>query len=57
MIASLLSRKCMYDAGLSGLKRQGHVTVNKAVISRIYIVVQMWPFSSEQLLVDEVNPH
>ena len=38
------------------LKGQGHVTVNKPVISIIYIVVHMWPLCSAQILVDGVNP-
>ena len=38
------------------LKGQGHVTVNKPVISIIYIVVHMWPLCSVQILVDGVNP-
>ena len=37
------------------LKEQGHVTVNKSVISRIYIVAQMWPLCSVQIFVDGVN--
>ena len=39
-----------------GLKAQGHVTLNKPVISRIYIVFHMWSLYSAQILVDEVNP-
>ena len=39
------------------LKAQGHVTVNKPVISRIYIVARTWPLCSVQILVDGVNPH
>ena len=39
-----------------GLKAQGHVTVNKHVISIIYIVVHAWPLCSAQILVDGVNP-
>ena len=35
---------------------QGHVTVNKPVISIIYIVVHTWPLCSAQSLVDGVNP-
>ena len=38
------------------LKGQGHVTVNKPVISIIYIVVHTWPLCSAQILVDGVNP-
>ena len=38
------------------LKGQGHVTVNKPVISRIYIVAHMWPLCSTQISVDGVNP-
>ena len=37
------------------LKGQGQVTVNKPVISRIYIVAHTWPLCSVQILVDEVN--
>ena len=39
------------------LKAQGHVTVNKPVIYRIYIVSRTWPLCSVQILVDGVNPH
>ena len=38
------------------LKAQGHVTVNKPVISMIYIVSHTWPLCSAQILVDGVNP-
>ena len=38
------------------LKAQGHVTVNKPVISVIYIVTHTWPWCSAQILVDRVNP-
>ena len=42
------------------VKAQGHVTVNKLVISMIYIVAHMWPLCSAQILVDRrgggVNP-
>ena len=34
------------------LKGQGHVTVNKSAISRIYIVSHTWPLCSLQILVD-----
>ena len=34
------------------LKGQGHVTVNKPIISIIYIVANMWQLCSEQILVD-----
>ena len=33
------------------LKAQGHVTVNKPVISMIYIVAHTWPLCSAQILV------
>ena len=39
------------------LKGQGHVTVNKPVISRIHIVAHTWPLCSAYVLVDGVNPH
>ena len=39
------------------LKGQGHVTVNKPVISRIYIIGHTWALCSAQILVDGVNPH
>ena len=39
------------------LKRQGHISVNKPVISRVYIVAHTWPLCSEQIFVDGVNPH
>ena len=38
------------------LKALGHVTVNKPVISIIYVVVHTWPLCSAQILVDGVNP-
>ena len=38
------------------LKEQGHVTVNKPVISIIYIVSRTWPLCSAEILVDGVNP-
>ena len=38
------------------LKAQGHVTVNKPVISMIYIASHTWPLCSAQILVDGVNP-
>ena len=38
------------------LKGTGHVTVNKPVISIIYIVAHAWPLCSAQILVDGVNP-
>ena len=34
------------------LKEQGHLTVNKPVISRIYIVAHTWPLCSAQIVVD-----
>ena len=36
------------------LKGQGHVTVNKPVISIRYIVAHSWPLSSPQILEDGV---
>ena len=41
---------------VSNFKGQGHVTVNKPVISIIYIVARTWPLCSAQILVDGVNP-
>ena len=38
------------------LKVQGHITVNKPVISIIYIVAHTWQLCSAQILVDGVNP-
>ena len=38
------------------LKALGHVTVNKLLISKIYIVSHTWPLCSAQILVDGVNP-
>ena len=38
------------------LKAQGYITVNKPVISIIYIVTHTWPLCSAQILVDGVNP-
>ena len=38
------------------LKGQGHVTVNKPVISIIYIVAHTWPLCPTQILVAGVNP-
>ena len=37
------------------LKGQGHVTVNRPVISMVYIVAHTWPLCSTQM-VDGVNP-
>ena len=45
-----------YFAFFLSLKAQGHVTVNKPVISIIYIVSHTWPLCSAQILVDGVNP-
>ena len=38
------------------LKEQGHVPVNKPIISIIYIVAHKWSLCSAQILVDGVNP-
>ena len=38
------------------LKGQGHVTINKPVVSVIYIVAHTWQLCSAQILVDGVNP-
>ena len=38
------------------LKEQGRVTVNKPIISSIYIVAYSWPSCSAQIMVDGVNP-
>ena len=38
------------------LKAQGHITINKPVISIINIVSHTWPMCSAQILVDGVNP-
>ena len=38
------------------LKGQGRATVNKLVISIIYIVAYTWPLCSAQILMDGVNP-
>ena len=38
------------------LKGLGYVTVNKPVISMIYIIAHTWPLCSAQNLVDGVNP-
>ena len=43
----------MQDVGLKG---QGHLTINKPVISIIYIVAHTWPLCSAQILVEGVNP-
>ena len=48
---------CQFNIQCYDLKGQGHVTVNKPVIYRIYIVAHRWPFRSVQILVDGVNPH
>ena len=37
------------------LKGQRHVTVNKPVISMIYIISHTWPLCSAQILVDGAN--
>ena len=40
------------------LKEQGHVTVNKPVISLIYIfAAYTWPLCSAQILVDGANAY
>ena len=44
------------DESRAGLRAQGHVTVNKPVISMIYIITHTWPLCSAQILVDGVNP-
>ena len=44
---------CNWDVVLKG---QRHVTVNKPVISMIYIISHTWPLCSAQILVDGVNP-
>ena len=38
------------------LKAQGRVTVNKPVISRLYIVAHTWPLCFIEILADGVNP-
>ena len=38
------------------LKAQGRVTVNKPIISIIYVVSHTWPLCSAKILVDGVNP-
>ena len=48
--------KCLHSYP-NTLKGQGHVTVNKHVISMIYIVAHTWTLCSAQTLVDGVNPH
>ena len=53
-VTSSLKRKAPLQYGT--LKGTGHVTVNKPVISIIYIVVHTWPLCSGQILVDGVNP-
>ena len=50
----LKTKKIIYQSK-ANLKGRGHVTVNKPVISIIYIVVQTWPLCSAQILVDGVN--
>ena len=50
--------KLNYSLNYSGcLQGQGHVTVNKPAISRIYIVVHTLPLCSVQSLVERVNQH
>ena len=46
---------CKQLIKINSLKEQGHVTVNKPVISIIYIVSHTWPLCSAQILVDGVN--
>ena len=54
---SFLERlKILFQQTSCYLKALGHVTVNKPVISIIYIVVHTWPLCSAQILVDGVNP-
>ena len=57
-IGSRQSKLCLNRCSFwpLNLKAQGHVTVNKPVISIIYIVSHMWPLCSAQILVDGVNP-
>ena len=38
------------------LQGRDHATVNKPVISIVYIVAHTWPLCSAQILVDGVNP-
>ena len=45
-----------YQMSHTYLKAQGHVTVNKPVISMIYIIAHTWPLCSAQILVDGVIP-
>ena len=44
-----------YQDAMHSLKGQGHVTINKPVISIIYFVVQMWPLCSVQISEVGVN--
>ena len=47
----------MLHPGMGPLVRgQGHITVNKPVISVTYIAAHTWPLCSAQILVDGVNP-
>ena len=55
-LLKLLTKFKMPFSNLQMLKGQGHVTVTKPVISRIYTVGHMWPLCSAQILVDGVNP-
>ena len=47
---------CLHCVTLAFLKALGHVTVNKPVISIIYVVVHTWPLCFAQISVDGVNP-
>ena len=46
---------CALTPFMPCLKVQGHVTVNKPVISIIYFVSHTWPLCSGRILVDGVN--
>ena len=56
-LRNMFKPKKMYLARRTYLKKgQGHVAVNKPVISIIYTVAHTWQLCSAQILVDGVNP-
>ena len=54
-LSLFISYDCLDISAL--LKGLGHITVNKPVISRMYIVAHTWPLCYAQSFVDGVHPH
>ena len=57
IFTAIMTVFCTHSACKGCLNGQGHVAVNKPVISRIYIVAHTWPLCHAQIWVDGVNPH